>query len=521
MNRSQQTAFPIRGLMLDAARLPEPLAFYKKFIDFCADWDVNTIIFRLTDDQGCAIRFTGCPKLLTHKNALTPDDIRSLVSHAQNRNIVLIPEIESFGHCRYITGTETFAHLSDKAPGDPDWREGLIPTHPEVMDIFVNLYAEIADLFPGPYLHGGCDEVTWGASDFSKDLLAKAGRADICAAHLNGLNRIARDNHKEFIVWADMVCRNMPECMDRLDKNIILHDWIYKEQEPEHLKKTALKILSRGFRLLGGPALIWARWGPRAGQSQLRNIDAFCSAYRGLNNKNILGIVTTHWIPTRFLPGADLDSLAYAAVAMAQEVQRARTSAFADFVTRHFEATWDSIWADIFRTLYDTAPLRLSNAPPWSDPVIPDLWTDEPGLRSALKENEIFPLPFDRLIRQMSEKAETITRNQSDFQAMRVSVEYLDHLQQRRNITSSLCRKTPDQAARDIASIADSDQAMLKKVLKIWDAQRFPWAADQTPETGHDDLAGTLSKAASFSKELADNPDMFRTIFDTIRRENR
>ncbi len=507
--------------MLDAARLPEPLGFYKKFIDFCADWDVNTIIFRLTDDQGCAVRFRSRPELLTHKNALSPDDVRKLAAYAQTRHIDIIPEIESFGHCRYITAADTLAHLSDKAPGDPDWREGLIPTHPEVMDIFSDLYAEAADLFPGPYLHGGCDEVTWGASDFSKDLLAKADRADIWARHLNSLNRIARSNSKEFIVWADMVCRHLPGCMDRLDTNIILHDWIYKEQEPENLKKTALEILNRGFRLLGGPALIWARWGPRAGQSQLRNIDDFCSAYRSLDSPNILDIITTHWTPTRFLPGSNFDGLSYAARAMSRGVQGARSNAFTDVVTRRLGAEWDQAWTDIFRTIYDIAPLRLCNAPSWAEPVLPDLWYDPESLCRAIQENAAPALPFDRLIEQMHAKSKTVTRNQADFQAMVISVKYLDHIQWRQNITASLSQKTADQALRILSDIADRDAAMLRSILDAWNSQRFPWTSGQTPETGHDDLAGTLSKAASFSRKLAENPNIFRTLFDTMQGENR
>jgi len=47
----------IRGLMIDAARLSESPDYYRRVIEFCAEWDLNTLQVRLTDDQGSALRF--------------------------------------------------------------------------------------------------------------------------------------------------------------------------------------------------------------------------------------------------------------------------------------------------------------------------------------------------------------------------------------------------------------------------------------------------------------------------------
>jgi len=42
----------LRGVMVDAARVPENIAYYRRVIDFCTEWGLNTVQFRLTDDQG-------------------------------------------------------------------------------------------------------------------------------------------------------------------------------------------------------------------------------------------------------------------------------------------------------------------------------------------------------------------------------------------------------------------------------------------------------------------------------------
>ena len=51
----------MRGLMVDAGRVPESMDYYRRVIDFCADWQLNTLHFRIADDQGSALRFASVP----------------------------------------------------------------------------------------------------------------------------------------------------------------------------------------------------------------------------------------------------------------------------------------------------------------------------------------------------------------------------------------------------------------------------------------------------------------------------
>jgi N-acetyl-beta-hexosaminidase len=106
--------------MIDAARLPEPLSYYRRLIDFCADWGFNAILFRLADDQGSAFRFTSHPELITHPHAFTAQELSCLSGYAASRGIDLIPEIESFGHTAYITRAPQHSHLQDSRPSGVD-----------------------------------------------------------------------------------------------------------------------------------------------------------------------------------------------------------------------------------------------------------------------------------------------------------------------------------------------------------------------------------------------------------------
>ena len=194
------------GLMVDAGRVPETMAYYRRVIEFCSDWELNTLHFRLTDDQGSAMHFTSVPDLVTHGNAFTPEELKSLVEYGQSHGVELIPEVESFGHTGYITRSPAYAHLSDRdATGGDTEFNGIIPVNPETLTLFGKLYREVAAIFPSTYLHGGCDEVNWGGSLLSRKALQVKGRARVWAEYLNSLNEISAGLGKQLIVWGDFV----------------------------------------------------------------------------------------------------------------------------------------------------------------------------------------------------------------------------------------------------------------------------------------------------------------------------
>ena len=137
----------IRGLMVDAGRVPESLEYYRRVVDFCADWELNTLHFRLADDQGSALNFASVRGLVTHKNAFAPEQLRNLAEYARTHGVDLIPELESFGHTGYITRSATYAHLLDSEAQGPSDFTGVIPVHPETLQLFSKLYRELATIF--------------------------------------------------------------------------------------------------------------------------------------------------------------------------------------------------------------------------------------------------------------------------------------------------------------------------------------------------------------------------------------
>lgn len=506
----------LRGVMVDAARVPETLDYYRRVMEFCSDWRLNAVHFRLTDDQGTALRFRTVPDLVTHEHAFSPDQLRELVGFASTVGVELIPEIESFGHTGFITRSATYKHLLDAAPVSSSDFTGVIPVHPETLPLFEKLYREVADIFQSPYLHGGCDEVDWGGSAISRQALQSRSRSQIWADYLNGLGRIAEGLGKQLIVWGDFVLHKSPEILDGLNKRIIVMDWNYWDTDPSRFEAAFEKVKAHGARGIGAPGLISYRWGARAGTSQLANIDAFAETYLAKDDPGSLGVILTNWVPSRYVQSSIWDGFAYAAVAFNDGKAVARKSAFRRFVERHYRAEWSDAWNEAFQLIYDAAPEFGERAQPGLGLSMPVPWSTDAELHASLRRNPPALNPFPRLRQLLSSLAGSIRANESDFQAFALCADYLDRVFWRESVIRERTGKNGlSRAGADtlIQEIAVRDRELASSLSRDWDTGRFADSKAKTePLFGmepKDQLVFQFNRAAAYSSSLALSPDRF------------
>ena len=515
----KKSAGQLRGLMADAGRMPEDPSYYRRAIDFCHEWNMNAYLISLADDQGCAFRFKSHPELITHKNALTHEQARELAEYARQRGVELIPEIESFGHTRFITGVPQYAHLQDAIQGGRNHFSAVCPVAPETLKLFADLYREVAEVFPSRYFHGGCDEVNWGGSELSRNALKKRSRDEIWAEYVNSLDHIAHGLGKELIVWGDFVLHKQPGVLPRLNKDIIIMDWQYYVTDPKPLEQAARKVVDTGLRVIGAPAIISCRWGPRAGANALRNIDAYADAYSRIDNPRALGVIVTNWDPQRYIQRSMWDTFAYTGVALSEGSSAARSSAFRRFVERFYKSEWNENWSDIFTTLYEITPNKRSCSPAWMRPVLPVPWRSDDELKAAVQSGMLNAPPFRRLLSQLVFSEAQVRDNFDDFLTFRLSVEYLEHLFWRITVlveAASKAERTPGSAEALIQTIAERDRRLLHKLDASWNKGR---ASDAAAKTGPvfdlrpgDQLLYTFHQAATYSQQLAKNPEQFARI---------
>jgi hexosaminidase len=175
--------FGYRGAMLDVARHFQPTEFIKKYIDLLALHQMNTFHWHLTDDQGWRIEIDAYPKLteigsmrketvigrnsgeydgIPHGGYYTKEELREIVTYAEERYITIIPEVDLPGHM--LAALAAYPELG--CTGGPyevsrEWGvfdDVLCPGKEETFTFLEAVLTEVMEIFPSKYIHIGGDE---------------------------------------------------------------------------------------------------------------------------------------------------------------------------------------------------------------------------------------------------------------------------------------------------------------------------------------------------------------------------
>ncbi|HWI30168.1 MAG TPA: family 20 glycosylhydrolase [Microbacterium sp.] len=182
--------FAYRGIMLDVARHFFPVETIMACIDRAASLKLNALHLHLSDDQGWRIHIDSWPSLTAAASGTsaggdtggfyTKHDYRDIVAYAASRHMIVVPEIDvpSHSHAVSVAYPELSeplvvsdgiraqsAALGQDLPvfGEPyeGWAVGFsaLKTRDErTYGFLTDVFGELAELTPGPYLHFGGDE---------------------------------------------------------------------------------------------------------------------------------------------------------------------------------------------------------------------------------------------------------------------------------------------------------------------------------------------------------------------------
>ncbi|MBR8740704.1 beta-N-acetylhexosaminidase [Nocardiopsis sp. MG754419] len=197
--------FRWRGAMLDIARHFQPRREILRFIDLLALHKLNVLHLHLTDDQGWRVEIRRYPKLTElaswrtesqlgsteppvfdgrpHGGFLTQDDIREIVAYAAARHITVVPEIDVPGHSQ--AAIHAYPELGEVGdiPVGTRWGifEEVLAVTDHVLDFYKNVFDELIELFPSPYIHVGgdeCPKTQWKNSASAQQRIRDEGLAD-------------------------------------------------------------------------------------------------------------------------------------------------------------------------------------------------------------------------------------------------------------------------------------------------------------------------------------------------------
>jgi len=247
--------FSWRGLLLDPARRFLPLADIKRQLDLMAAVKLNVLHLHLTDDQGWRFESKIFPKL--HQTGgkdgyYTQNELRELVLYAKERGIRVVPEIDMPGHTTAL-GLAYPQLMTAPAPTAAEIHWGvhaavLDPSNEQVYSFLQQLLAEVAQIFPDPYLHIGGDEVLpdrWlenpGVQAFMRQQqLADAGALQ---AYFNRrVEQLLQPLGKTMIGWDEVLD-------DQLPNSVVVQSWRGTESLFQAAEAGHPAILSTGFYL--------------------------------------------------------------------------------------------------------------------------------------------------------------------------------------------------------------------------------------------------------------------------------
>lgn len=178
--------FPYRGAHLDVSRHFFSIREIKTYIDMMAMHNMNTLHWHLTDDQGWRIEIKKYPRLtqigskreetlIGHLNDYpekydgkpyqgfyTQEQIKDIVNYASHKQITIIPEIDLPGHMQ--AALASYPELGCTRGPYKVWTKWgisenvLCVGNSKTLHFLDDVFDEIIQMFPSPYIHIGGDE---------------------------------------------------------------------------------------------------------------------------------------------------------------------------------------------------------------------------------------------------------------------------------------------------------------------------------------------------------------------------
>lgn len=355
--------FAYRGVMLDVARHFFDVDTVTGYIDRAAALKFNALHLHLSDDQGWRIALEDHPELVEKASGsaiggdaggfFTKDDYARIVAHAAARHMIVVPEIDGPGHThalglahpdlveapvissRIIDVVEAFGGGMPQ-PGEP--YTGLavgfssVKIHDDgVYELLGDVYRELAEMTPGPYLHIGGDEALGtDPADYAvfvaraTKMVTELGKTPIAWHEAGATGALAPGTIGQY--WGYVA---PTDGMDEKTRTFVRNGGrvILSPADAIYLDMKLTADSPTGLTWANGPTSVHDAyaWEPTA------IID-------GIGDDDILGVEAPMWSET-LRTAAELDAQAFPRIAAAAEV--------AWSPARHDARTWESFRARV------------------------------------------------------------------------------------------------------------------------------------------------------------------------------
>lgn len=215
-----------RGVHDDLSRGPVPtLAFQEEQIRTFAAYKLNVYspYFENT------MQYPSNPLPALPGGSISAADAKTLVEYARRYHVTIVPEQEAFGHLHNVLIWQQYAPLAEIPYGAV-----LAPGHPGSLQLITQWFDELAEMYPGPFLHIGADETFELGEGQTAAAVNKRGLGSVYISFLTAIHQALAPLHRRLLFWGD-VAMNQPDLVPRLPRDMIAVPWHYSP-EPQGFK---------------------------------------------------------------------------------------------------------------------------------------------------------------------------------------------------------------------------------------------------------------------------------------------
>lgn len=293
--------FPVRGLHC-AAPKPEEVALCARFIrEALPKEGVNILVLEF----GYRYQFTRRPEI-AEANALSREDVKTLLAACRAAGVRLIPQINCLGHQSWAKATHALLRAYpefDETPGKYPNNEGIYcrsycPLHPRVHEVVFDLIDELADVCEADAFHVGMDEVFLIGEENCPRCKGR-NKAELFAGEVRALRDHLAQSNRTLWMWGDRFLNgeitgigkweasmnDTHPALRLVPKDIVICDWHYEKAVP-----TAAYFATEGFQVVSSP---WRK--PEVALGQLELIRAVRKHATEAIASRALGVLQTTW----------------------------------------------------------------------------------------------------------------------------------------------------------------------------------------------------------------------------------
>jgi hexosaminidase len=262
-------AMQYRGLSDDLSRGPvDTLEFQKKIVRTLAAYKDNLYSPYFENTQ----QYASNPLPAPPGGSISAADARELVAYAKQFHVLVVPEQEAFGHLRHMLVYDQYQALAETPHGAV-----LAPGQVGSLTVISQMFTELAQMYPSPFLHVGADETEDLGLGQTKDAVDKNGLGQVYLDFMQQIDTTLHPLGRRLLFWGD-IAQDSPDLLKQMPaqfkKDTIAIAWEYNPNA-KGFAKYLKPYTDAGFETWVSPGINnWSRMYPNYDYG-LHNIQQF------------------------------------------------------------------------------------------------------------------------------------------------------------------------------------------------------------------------------------------------------